>query len=143
MRGMGDWPQFRAQATERFRGDIRGKIGRQPPSGGRLDGGENVGRPASVEPAHRARGGQRHADPAKRSAESAAAAIGSLSTSTPLQSKMTNGPSDGFDREARPSSDFPGKCNIKIAFGAIMQRVSMRPVCNYARRNSTGQRNTF
>jgi hypothetical protein len=46
-----------------------------------------------VKPPHRAADS---AKPMRRNAStSTAAAIGSLSTSTPLQSKMTNGPSDG------------------------------------------------
>ncbi len=57
--------QFRAQAVKRLRRNERRKIGRQQLSGGRLDGGENVGRPASVEPAHRAGSGQPYADPAE------------------------------------------------------------------------------
>ena len=65
MCGMGDGPQFRAQAVQRLRRNERRKIGRQRFSGGGLDGGENVGRPASVESAHRAGGGQPYADPAE------------------------------------------------------------------------------
>src|ERR1700722_5096191 len=58
----------------------------------------------------------------RNASTSTAAAIGSLSTSTPLQSKMTNGPSDGQPQDVAPLS-FSRNCDVKIPRGAAMQRV--------------------
>ena len=99
---------------------IRGKIRRQLSSGGRLDGGEDVGRPAAVKAAHR-RPRRTARTPTRPSASaSTAAAIGSLSTSTPLQSKMTKGPSDGSatKRDCRPA--FQETAAMTIASGRAL-----------------------
>lgn len=55
--GMRYGSQFAAQTAKRLRGNKGDKIGRQRFSSGRLDSGENVGRPATMEPAHDAGGG--------------------------------------------------------------------------------------
>ena len=94
MHGMRHRAQLGAQAAQRLGRDLAGELRRNSLVGRRFDDGENVGRPPALK-RRRITVSAESAMPMRLNASaSTAAAIGSLSTSTPLQSKMTNGPSD-------------------------------------------------
>src|SRR5215467_3331273 len=81
-----------AQARQRCRRERGAEIDRQLAAGGCFDASEHVGRTAAREIASHEFGRNRNSARANSSA-AAAAAICSLSTSTPLQSKITTGAS--------------------------------------------------
>ena len=91
MSGMGYRAQLRAKAPQRLGRHVRGKARRQFSPRRLFDQQHNVGGATAVKPHPHLVRGQRHVDALNASAITALA-IGSLSTRTPLQSKMTIGP---------------------------------------------------